>query len=124
MTCGNTISQMWSLVRSVLFWMGAKIELENESGGMFLAILPGEGVASEVQLRIEVSGSPGTDIAYLHGATVTVKATDPQVPEPDKYLLDYLAMIEKTFLDRVAARANCLKSSQELTRPLGAEDAG
>lgn len=92
--------------------MGAEIEMEHESGRLILAILPGEGVASEVQLRIEFDDSPDTDIAYLNGVTVTVKATDPRVPEPDQYLSDYLTMIEKIFVGRVEARANCLKSLQ------------
>lgn len=107
-TCDDPIYLMWSAVHAVILRMGAKIEVESVSGGMLVATLSGEGVASEVQLHVQLTQSPSTDIAYLNGVTVYVKAVDLRVREPDQYLSDYLAMLEKVFLDGVMARADCL----------------
>ena len=107
-TCDDPIYLMWSAVHAVILRMGAKIEVESVSGGMLVATLSGEGVASEVQLHVQLTRSPSTDIAYLNGVTIYVKAVDPRVREPDQYLNDYLAMLEKVFLDSVMARADCL----------------
>ncbi len=108
LTCDNSSLRMWSVVQAVVSWMGGKVVVAGQNGGMLMATLPIEDLGTQVRLYVEITGSPGGGLAFLNSVTVTVKAVDPRVFERDKYRSDFLESIEKRFLEEVAARARCL----------------
>jgi len=109
-TCDTSSLRMWSVVQAVVSWMGGRVVVADQNGGMLVATLPIEDLGTEVRLYVEITGSPGGGIAFLNSVTVTVKAVDPRVTELDEYRSDFLEYVEKRFLEEVAARAPCLES--------------
>ena len=107
--CDDSYLRMWSVVHTVVSWMGGKVVVADQNGGMLMATLPIEDLGTEVRLYIEITRSPGGGIAFLNSVTVTVKAVDPRVSEGDTYRSDFLESIEIRFLEEVSARAQCLR---------------
>lgn len=105
---------MWSVVQSVVRWMGGRVVVADQNGGMLMATLPIEGLGTEVRLYIEITDSPGGGIAFLNSVTVTVKVVDPRVSEPDKERSDFFESVEKLFLEEVAARMKRLSGGKTM----------
>lgn len=108
LTCDKSYQMMWSAATTVVFWMDGRVEVGNISGGMIMATLPLEDMGTEIQIHIELTRLPGGDPSFPDPVTVTVKAVDPQISEPDKYLKDLLDTIMKLYLEGVAARSGCI----------------
>ncbi len=114
LTCDKSFQTMWTTAKTVVFWMDGKVELENQSGGMIMATLPAEGMGSDIRLHVELYRLPGGNPSFPDPVTVTVKAVDPQVSNPDKNLKDFLNMIMEGFLEGVALRSGCIRPIEKL----------
>lgn len=116
LTCDKSYQMMWSAATTVVFWMDGRVEVENNSGGMgmIMATLPLEDMGTEIRIYIELTRLPGGDPSFPAPVTVTVKAVDPQISEPDNYLKDLLDTIMKLYLEGVAARSGCISPIEKL----------
>jgi hypothetical protein len=105
---------MWSAAKTVVLWMDGKVEIENQSGGMIMATIPAEGMGTEIRLHVELSRLPGGDPSFPDPVTVTVKAVDPQISQPDKFQREFVDRIRGLYLEGIAARTGCISPIEKL----------
>ena len=87
--------------------LGGKILYTNESSGTIQGRIEVDVLGSKVELNIIVSRLPDQQPGARQMITVTIKAIEPKVSDPDPNRIKELKLLEEHYLALVGNRAAC-----------------
>jgi hypothetical protein len=105
--CQDRFGTVWVAAQTAVSRVGGRVLSANSASGAILGRLDSDVLGTEIDLSINLTrlpdGMPGTQ----ESLTVTVKATDTRVAEPDAYRIEELRSLEERYLRLVGERAAC-----------------
>ena len=105
--CQDRFDTVWVSAQTAVTRLGGRVVNASSSSGAILGRLDSDVLGSEIDLHIQVSRLPDSRPATQEALTVTVKATDRRVAEPDARRIDELRSLEERYLRLVGDRAAC-----------------
>jgi len=105
--CQDRFDTVWVAAQTAVTRVGGRVVSASSSSGSILGRLDSDVLGSEIDLHIQVSRLPDVQPGTQESLTVTVKATDRRVAEPDSHRIDELRSLEERYLRLVGDRAAC-----------------
>jgi len=105
--CEDRFDTVWVAAQTAVGRLGGSVRSANRSSGAILGRLDSDVLGAEIDLHINLSRLPDHQPGTLQPVTVTIKATDTRVAEPDAHRLEELRSLEDRYLRLVGERAAC-----------------
>jgi hypothetical protein len=107
LNCEDRFSTVWTSAQTAVVILGGKIIYASESSGTIHGRIEVDVLGSMVELNITVSRLPDQQPGAPQMITVTVKAVEPKVSNPDPNRIEELRLLEEHYLALVGNRAVC-----------------
>jgi len=107
LNCEDRYSTVWSSAQRAVVILGGKIIYASESSGTIHGRIEVDILGSMVELNITVSRLPDQRPDAPQMITVTIKAVEPKVSDPDPNRIEELRLLEEQYLALVGYRAVC-----------------
>jgi hypothetical protein len=98
---------VWTSAQTAVVSLGGKIIYASESSGTIQGRIEVDVLGSKVELNILVSRLPDQRPGAVQMITVTIKAVEPKVSNPDPNRMNELRLLEEHYLALVGNRAVC-----------------
>ncbi|MDX2436087.1 MAG: hypothetical protein QNL88_03450 [Acidobacteriota bacterium] len=105
--CEDRYETVWIAAQTAVTRVGGRVVSANSGSGAILGRLDSDVLGTEINLHINLSRLPDYQPDTLESLTVTVKATDTRVAQPDAYRVEELRSLEERYLRLVGERAAC-----------------
>lgn len=105
--CEDRFNTVWVAAQTAVSRLGGSVRSANQASGAILGRLDSDVLGAEIDLHINLSRLPDHQPGTLQPVTVTIKATDTRVAEPDAHRLEELRSLEDRYLRLVGERAAC-----------------
>jgi len=105
--CQDRFETVWIAAQTAVTRVGGRVVSANSPSGAILGRLDSDVLGSEIDLHIQVTRLPDVQPGTQEALTVTAKATDRRVAEPDSYRIEELRSLEERYLRLVGDRAAC-----------------
>jgi hypothetical protein len=105
--CEDRYDSVWIAAQTAVGRLGGTVVSSNSSSGVILGRLDSDVLGSEIDLHINLSRLPDHQPGTQQPVTVTVKAVDRRVAEPDPARVEDLRTLEDRYLRLVGERAAC-----------------
>ncbi len=105
--CEDRYETVWIAAQTAVTRVGGRVVSANSGSGAILGRLDSDVLGTEINLHINLSRLPDFQPGTLEALTVTVKATDTRVAQPDAYRVEELRSLEERYLRLVGERAAC-----------------
>lgn len=107
LNCEDRFSTVWASAQTAVVTLGGKIIYASESSGTIHGRIEVDVLGSMVELNITVSRLPDQRPGSAQMLTVTIKAVEPKVSDPDPNRIEELRLLEEQYLALVGYRARC-----------------
>jgi hypothetical protein len=107
LNCEDRFSTVWNSAQRSVVSLGGKIVYASESSGTIHGRIEVDVLGSMVELNITVSRLPDQRPDTPQMITVTIKAIEPKVSNPDPNRIEELRRLEEQYLSLVGNRAVC-----------------
>ena len=107
LNCEDRFSTVWTSAQTAVVTLGGKIIYASESSGTIHGRIEVDVLGSMVELNITVSRLPDQRPGSAQMLTVTIKAIEPKVSDPDPNRIEELRLLEEQYLALVGYRARC-----------------
>lgn len=107
LNCEDRFSTVWTSAQTAVVTLGGKIIYASESSGTIHGRIEVDVLGSMVELNITVSRLPDQRPGSAQMLTVTIKAVEPKVSDPDPNRIEELRLLEEQYLALVGYRARC-----------------
>jgi hypothetical protein len=107
MPCEDRYSTVFSAARSAVVRLGGRVVHTDHSGGSILGRIEVDVLGFGVELTITLSRIPDNEPDTQEPLTVTVRAIEPGVSDPDPNRAEELRQLEEEYLALVRDRATC-----------------
>jgi PAS domain-containing protein len=105
--CDDRYDTVWIAAQTAVGRLGGRVVSANSSAGAILGRLDSDVLGTEIDLHINLSRLPDHQPGTQQPVTVTVKAVDTRVTEPDANRIEDLRSLEDRYLRLVGERAAC-----------------
>jgi hypothetical protein len=105
--CEDRYETVWLAAQTAVGRLGGTVVSANSSSGAILGRLDSDVLGTEIDLHINLSRLPDHQPGTQQPVTVTVKAVDRRVAEPDTTRVEDLRSLEDRYLRLVGERAAC-----------------
>jgi len=105
--CEDRYETVWLAAQTAVGRLGGAVVSANSSSGSILGRLDSDVLGTEIDLHINLSRLPDHQPGTQQPVTVTVKAVDRRVGEPDTNRVEDLRSLEDRYLRLVGERAAC-----------------
>ena len=105
--CQDRYETVWIAAQTAVGKVGGRVVSANSGSGAILGRLDSDVLGTEIDLHINLSRLPDIRPGTQEPLTVTIKATDTRVAEPDAYRIEELRSLEERYLRLVGERAAC-----------------
>jgi hypothetical protein len=105
--CEDRYETVWLAAQTAVGRLGGTVVSANSSSGAILGRLDSDVLGTEIDLHINLSRLPDHQPGTQQPVTVTVKAVDRRVAEPDTNRVEDLRSLEDRYLRLVGERAAC-----------------
>jgi hypothetical protein len=105
--CEDRFDTVWIAAQAAVGRLGGTVVSASNSAGAILGRLDSDVLGTEIDLHINLSRLPDHQPGSQQPVTVTVKATDRRVTEPDPNRIEDLRSLEDRYLRLVGERAAC-----------------
>jgi len=105
--CDDRFDTVWVAAQTAVGRLGGTVLSANRASGAILGRLDSDVLGAEIDLHVNLSRLPDHQPGTLQPVTVTIKATDTRVAEPDAHRLEELRSLEDRYLRLVGERAAC-----------------
>jgi hypothetical protein len=107
LNCEDRFTTVWTSAQTAVVSLGGKILYASESSGTIHGRIEVDVLGSKVELNITVSRLPDQRPGAVQMITVTIKAVEPKVSNPDPNRIKELRLLEEHYLALVGNRAVC-----------------
>ena len=107
LNCEDRFTTVWTSAQTAVVSLGGKILYVSESSGTIHGRIEVDVLGSKVELNILVSRLPDQQPGAVQMITVTIKAVEPKVSNPDPNRMNELRLLEEHYLALVGNRAVC-----------------
>ena len=107
LNCEDRFTTVWTSAQTAVVSLGGKILYVSESSGTIHGRIEVDVLGSKVELNILVSRLPDQQPGAVQMITVTIKAVEPKVSNPDPNRIEELRLLEEHYLALVGNRAVC-----------------
>jgi hypothetical protein len=107
LNCEDRFSTVWISAQTAVVTLGGKIIYASESSGTIHGRIEVDVLGAKVELNITVSRLPDQRPDTPQMITVTIKAIEPNVSNPDPNRIEELRRLEEQYLSLVGNRAVC-----------------
>ena len=107
LNCEDRFSTVWTSAQTAVVILGGKIIYAAESSGTIHGRIEVDVLGAKVELNITVSRLPDQRPGAVQMITVTIKAVEPKVSNPDPNRIEELRLLEEQYLALVGNRAVC-----------------
>ncbi len=107
LNCEDRFSTVWISAQTAVVSLGGRIIYASESSGAIHGRIEVDVLGSKVELNITVSRLPDQQPGAPQMITVTIKAVEPKVANPDPNRIEELRLLEEHYLALVGNRAVC-----------------
>ena len=107
LNCEDRFTTVWTSAQTAVVTLGGKILYVSESSGTIHGRIEVDVLGSKVELNIMVSRLPDQRPGAVQMITVTIKAVEPKVSDPDPNRIEELRLLEEQYLALVGNRAVC-----------------
>ena len=105
--CELKFLRVWDAAQFAVTSLGGRIAHSDQTSSNILGRLDVDVFGFVVELNITVRRVPAHVPGTYEPVTVSVKAVEPGVPDPDEYHVEELRRLERQYLDLVGGRAGC-----------------
>lgn len=105
--CEERYETIWIAAQTAVTRVGGRVVSANSGSGYILGRLDSDVLGTEIDLHINLSRLPDYQPGTLESLTITIKATDTRVAEPDAHRIEELRSLEERYLRMVGDRAAC-----------------
>jgi hypothetical protein len=105
--CQDRYETVWIAAQTAVTRVGGRVLSANKASGAILGRLDSDVLGTEIELHINLSRMPDLQPGTLESLTVSVKASDMRVAEPDAHRIEELRSLEERYLRMVGDRAAC-----------------
>jgi len=105
--CDDRYDAVWVAAQTAVGRLGGSVLSANRASGAILGRLDSDVLGAEIDLHINLSRLPDHNPGTQQPVTVTIKATDTRVTEPDAHRIEELRLLEDQYLRLVGERAAC-----------------
>ncbi len=105
--CEDRFDTVWVSAQTAVGRLGGTVLSANRASGAILGRLDSDVLGAEIDLHINLSRLPDHNPGTQQPVTVTIKASDTRVAEPDAYRVEELRSLEDQYLRLVGERAAC-----------------
>jgi hypothetical protein len=107
MPCEDRFSTLFTASQSAVIRLGGLVVHANRTSGSILGRIEADDFGFGVELTITLSRLPDNVPGTLEPLTVSVRAIEPGVSDPDLYRAEELRKLEEEYLALVRDRATC-----------------
>ena len=107
MLCEDQFSAVFVAAQGAVIRLGAKVTHANRASGTILGRLEADDLGFRADLSIALSRIPENQPGNQETITVTVRATEPGVSDPEPKRADQLSHLEQKYLALVGERTTC-----------------
>jgi len=107
MSCEDRYNTVYSAARSAVIRLGGRVFHASEASGSILGQLEVDVLGFQVELSITLSRLPDHEPGTQEPITVSVRAREPGVSDPDPDRVEELSRLEEQYLALVRERAAC-----------------
>ncbi len=105
--CDDRFDAVWVAAQTAVSRLGGTVRSANRASGAILGRLDSDVLGAEIDLHINLSRLPDHNPGSQQPVTVTIKATDTRLAEPDVHRVEELRSLEDRYLRLVGERAAC-----------------
>lgn len=105
--CEDRYDTVWIAAQTAVTRLGGSVVSANRASGAILGRLDSDVLGSEIDLHINLTRLPDHQPGTLQPVTVTARANDRRVSEPDANRIEELRSIEERYLRLIGERAAC-----------------
>lgn len=109
--CEDRFDAVWVAAQTAVSRLGGTVRSANRTSGAILGRIDSDVLGAEIDLHINLSRLPDHQPGTQQPITVTVKATDTRVTDPDAHRIEELRSLEDRYLRLVGERAACSSPS-------------
>lgn len=105
--CEDRYDAVWVAAQSAVGRLGGSVVNADRASGAILGRLDADVLGAEINLHINLRRLPDHNPGTQQPVTVTIKATESRVTDPDAHRIEELRSLEDRYLRLVGERAAC-----------------
>lgn len=105
--CQGRFETVWIAAQTAVSRVGGRVLSANRASGTILGRLDSDVLGSEIDLNISVTRLPDVQPGTQEPLTVSIRASDRRLEEPDAHRIEELRSLEERYLLLVGDRAAC-----------------